>query len=112
MAEVARDAGGTLLIAVGTFGFAIGCGISVTGIGALCGIPLALVSLIPFAWGMLMRQKANRLRQEAYMQKSVREVSMIHAASQGVAICGICGAPNPVGSRDCSMCKTPIGISG
>lgn len=108
MAGVARDAGGTVLIAIGIFGFAIGCGISVTGIGALCGIPLALLSLIPFIWGLLMRQKANRLRQEAYLQRSVEEVARIHAASQDMSICPTCKTPNPRGSSICGGCQNPI----
>lgn len=100
------DVTGTLLIAVGTFGLAIGVGISVTGIGAICGIPLVLISFIPFIWGMVIRAKAKRLKEEEYLQKGVDRIAQLHATSQRLIICPACQTPNENINPKCSACGT------
>lgn len=104
--SVAKDATGTIFIAIGIIGLSVGVGISATGIGAICGIPLALLSFIPFIWGMLMRSKAKRMREEIYLQEGLNRITQIHATSQQIIVCSICQQPNPNTNAVCINCRT------
>ncbi len=92
--SVGKDATGTVFIAIGIIGLSVGVGISATGIGAICGIPLVLLAFIPFIWGMLMRAKAKREREESYLREGMNRVTEVHAAAQQILICTVCQKPN------------------
>lgn len=96
----ARRSTGVLLIASGSIGTFVGFLLSVTGIGALCGVPLILVCIPMTIWGYLMKAKHQALKDEELTER------MLHtqAVASGVNICHRCKAPNHMSNPSCATC--------
>lgn len=103
-----KDIGGGALFTLGLVLVFGGIAMSFTGIGALCGIPAAIVGFPILLWGFLLQRKATTERQNVALQRSSDEVARIHAASLNMRICDVCRTPNPNDSTFCSSCGKTV----
>lgn len=96
----ARRSTGVLLIASGSIGITVGFLLSITGIGAICGIPLVLVCIPMMIWGYLMKAKDQEIKDERFSERMLQT----QAVASGINICPQCRNPNQNTSPFCSGC--------
>ena len=104
----ARRSTGVILIASGSIGLVFGIGLSATGIGALCGIPLVLICIPVMIWGYLMKAKDQEIKDERFSERMLQT----QAVASGINICPRCKTPNqninPV-CLGCGLRFVPLG---
>lgn len=96
----ARRSTGVVLIASGSIGLFIGLVLSASFVGAMCGIPLVLISIILMIWGYLMKAKDQEIKNEQFNERML----LTQAVASGVNICPQCKTPNQKTSSACSGC--------
>lgn len=96
----AKGVSGSILSTLGWAAIVIGAAVSVTGVGALCGIPLLIVGIVILVSGSLMEKKDNTERTEKYLKQIVQTT----AAAQDVVICPSCGTARQNTSPNCPRC--------
>jgi len=80
----------------------LGLALTMTGIGAICGVPLFLVGL-PMSWYGKYKYDQGRRRD---LIESVR--AGVAAGVQGGTTCPGCGTALPPGTKFCSSCGRSI----
>lgn len=96
----ARRSTGVILIASGSVGITVGFLLSITGIGAICGIPIVLVCIPMIIWGYLMKAKDQEIKDERFSERMLQT----QAVASGVNLCPQCRNPNKNTSPYCSSC--------
>ena len=95
-----RRSTGVFLIATGWIGVFIGLVISVSLVGAICGVPLILVCIPIMIWGYLMKAKDQELKDEKFNERML----LTQATASGINICPQCKTPNKNTNPTCSGC--------
>jgi hypothetical protein len=93
-----------MLIAGGSVGILIGLIISTTLVGAICGIPIVIVSIVMTIQGYLMKAKDQAIKDEKFSERMLQT----QAVASGVNICHRCKAANARTNPECANCGQPF----
>lgn len=96
----ARNTGGTMMIAGGWVISSVGFMLSLTGVGAVCGVPMIIASIPVIIWGHVLKSRQAEINEEKFQERILET----QATAEGINICPMCKAVTPNTQSNCNAC--------